>query len=82
MSRGRLRDIVNKSINQTLSRTCITAGTTLMVVIALFFLGGEVIHDFAFTLLVGICIGTYSSIFVASPLLIVWERLFPKKKRR
>ena len=82
MSRGRLRDIVNKSINQTLSRTCITAGTTLMVVIALFFLGGEVIHDFAFTLLVGICIGTYSSIFIASPLLIVWERLFPKKKRR
>ncbi|MCK5514409.1 MAG: protein translocase subunit SecF [Deltaproteobacteria bacterium] len=82
MSRGRLRDIVNKSINQTLSRTCITAGTTLMVVIALFSLGGEVIHDFAFTLLVGICIGTYSSIFIASPLLIVWERLFPKKKRR
>ena len=82
MSRGRLRDIVNKSINQTLSRTCITAGTTLMVVIALFFLGGEVIHDFAFTLLVGICIGTYSSIFIASPLLIVWERIFPKKKRR
>jgi len=82
MSRGRLRDIVNKSINQTLSRTCITAGTTLMVVIALFFLGGEVIHDFAFTLLVGICVGTYSSIFIASPLLIVWERLFPKKKRR
>ena len=82
MSRGRLRDIVNKSINQTLSRTCITAGTTLMVVIALFSLGGEVIHDFAFTLLVGICIGTYSSIFIASPLLIVWERIFPKKKRR
>ena len=82
MSRGRLRDIVNKSINQTLSRTCITAGTTLMVVISLFFLGGEVIHDFAFTLLIGICIGTYSSIFIASPLLIVWERIFPKKKRR
>lgn len=82
MSRGRLRDVVNKSINQTLSRTCITAGTTLMVVIALFFLGGEVIHDFAFTLLVGICIGTYSSIFIASPLLIVWERLFPKKRKR
>ena len=82
MIRGRLRDIVNKSINQTLSRTCITAGTTLMVIIALFFLGGEVIHDFAFTILVGICIGTYSSIFIASPLLIVWERLFPKKRRR
>lgn len=82
MSRGRLQDIVNKSINQTLSRTCITAGTTLMVVVALFFLGGEVIHDFAFTLLVGIAAGTYSSIFIASPLLIVWEKLFPKKKRR
>jgi len=82
MGRGRLSDIVNKSINQTLSRTCITAGTTLMVVVALFFLGGEVIHDFAFTLLVGIVAGTYSSIFIASPLLIVWEKLFPKKKKR
>jgi preprotein translocase subunit SecF len=82
MGRGRLPDIVNKSINQTLSRTCITAGTTLMVVVALFFLGGEVIHDFAFTLLVGIAAGTYSSIFIASPLLIVWEKLFPKKKKR
>jgi len=82
MTRERLRNIVNKSVNQTLSRTCITAGTTLMVIIALFFLGGGVIHDFAFTLLVGICIGTYSSIFIASPLLIVWERLFPKKRRR
>ena len=81
MSRGRLRDIVNKSINQTLSRTCITAGTTLMVVVALFFLGGDVIHDFAFTLLVGIFAGTYSSIFIASPLLIVWEKIFPQKKR-
>ena len=82
MGRGRLPDIVNKSINQTLSRTCITAGTTLMVVVALFFLGGEVIHDFAFTLLVGIVAGTYSSIFIASPLLIVWEKLFPHKKKR
>jgi preprotein translocase subunit SecF len=82
MGRGRLPDIVNKSINQTLSRTCITAGTTLMVVVALFFLGGEVIHDFAFTLLVGIIAGTYSSIFIASPLLIVWEKLFPHKKKR
>ncbi len=82
MARGRLGDIINKSINQTLSRTTITAGTTLMVVIALFFLGGEVIHDFAFTLLVGICVGTYSSIFISSPLLIVWERFFPQKKKR
>ena len=82
MGRGRLPDIVNKSINQTLSRTCITAGTTLMVVVALFFLGGDVIHDFAFTLLVGIFVGTYSSIFIASPLLIVWEKLFPHKKKR
>ena len=82
MIRERLKEIVNKSINQTLSRTCITAGTTLVVVTALFLLGGEVIHDFTFTLIVGICIGTYSSIFISSPLLIVWERLFPRKKRR
>ncbi|MBW1839887.1 MAG: protein translocase subunit SecF [Deltaproteobacteria bacterium] len=77
----RIRENLKKMI-QTLSRTCITVGTTLVVVTALFFLGGEVIHDFAFTLIVGICIGTYSSIFISSPLLIVWERLFPKKKRR
>jgi len=65
--------IINRSINETLSRTIMTSGTTLLVVVALFVLGGGVIHNFAFALLVGIVIGTYSSIFVASPILIFWE---------
>jgi preprotein translocase subunit SecF len=60
--------IVNRSVNQTLSRTLLTAGSTLLAVLALFFLGGTVIHDFALAMLVGIVIGTYSSIFVASAL--------------
>ena len=62
--------IINTSINQTMSRTILTAGTTLLVVVTLFILGGEVIRDFAFALLVGIVAGTYSSIYIASPILI------------
>lgn len=73
--------VINQSINQTLSRTIITSGTTLMVVLALFIYGGGVIHDFAFALLVGIVVGTYSSIYVASPVLMFWEDIFPKKKK-
>ncbi len=62
--------VVNNSLNQTLARTLMTSITTLLVVLALFFLGGEVIHDFAFALIVGIFIGTYSSIYVASPVMM------------
>ncbi|WP_147821427.1 protein translocase subunit SecF [Salidesulfovibrio onnuriiensis] len=62
--------LINKSINQTLSRTILTSGTTLLVVLSLFVLGGGVIHDFALALLIGIGVGTYSSIFVASPILL------------
>jgi preprotein translocase subunit SecF len=69
-----LSEIVNRSINETLNRTLLTSGTTLVVVLSLFFLGGGIIHDFAFALLVGICVGTYSSIFVASPILLAWQR--------
>lgn len=65
--------VVNRSINETLSRTILTSGTTLLVVMALFIFGGGVIHNFAFAMLVGILIGTYSSIFVASPILILWD---------
>jgi len=65
--------VINQSINQTLSRTLLTSGTTLIVVLCLFVLGGSVIHDFAFALLIGIVVGTYSSIFVASPILILYE---------
>ena len=66
--------VVNRSINDTLSRTLLTSGTTLLVVLALFILGGGVIHNFAFAMLVGVLIGTYSSIFVASPVLILWQQ--------
>ncbi|MFK5925846.1 MAG: protein translocase subunit SecF [Desulfuromusa sp.] len=66
--------IVNRSINETLSRTLLTSGTTLLVVLALFILGGGVIHNFAFAMLIGVVVGTYSSIFVASPILIFWQQ--------
>ncbi len=65
--------VVNLSINETLSRTILTSGTTLMVILALFTFGGGVIHNFAFAMLVGILVGTYSSIFIASPVLIFWD---------
>jgi len=65
--------IINRSINETLSRTTLTSLTTLIVVVALFILGGGIIHDFAFALMVGIVVGTYSSIFVASPILLAWQ---------
>ncbi len=71
--------IINRSINETLSRTLLTSGTTLLVVLALFVLGGGVIHNFAFAMLVGVLVGTYSSIFVASPILIFWDE---KKARK
>ena len=66
-------NIVNKSLNETLSRTIITSLTTLIVVTILFFLGGEVLRSFAFALIVGILIGTYSSIFIASPFIVEWQ---------
>jgi preprotein translocase subunit SecF len=71
MRKGTSESIMNLSINQTLSRTLMTSFTTLLVLLALFFLGGEVIHGFATALLVGILVGTYSSIFVASPVALV-----------
>jgi len=74
-------EVMNASINETLSRTLLTSMTTLMVVVALFILGGGVIHDFAFALLIGIVVGTYSSIFVASPILLVWEGRASEKKK-
>ncbi len=70
-------ETINLSITETLSRTLITSGTTLFVVLSLFLLGGEIIHDFAFALLVGVLIGTYSSIYVASPVAVVLTKLAP-----
>jgi SecD/SecF fusion protein len=72
MRRASQEEIINASINQTLSRTTLTSLTTLLVVVSLFIFGGRVINDFAFVLLVGVVVGTYSSIFIASPLLLDW----------
>ena len=80
MVRKKLELVINTSINETLSRTILTSGTTLFVVLALLILGGGIIHDFAFALIIGVIVGTYSSIFVASPILIFWEERFPSKK--
>ncbi|MBE0596768.1 MAG: protein translocase subunit SecF [Desulfuromonadales bacterium] len=71
--------IVNRSLNETLSRTILTSGTTLLVVVALFLFGGPVINNFAFALLVGIIVGTYSTIFVASALVLYWEEKHPRQ---
>jgi preprotein translocase subunit SecF len=77
-------EIINGALNQTLSRTIVTSGTTLLVVLALFFLGGEIIHGFALVLLVGIIVGTYSSIYVASSAVMALgvskDDLMPVKK--
>jgi len=71
--------MVNTSINQTLSRTLLTSLTTLLVVVILYFGGGQAIHGFAFALVIGVLVGTYSSIFVASPALLWMSR--PAKSR-
>ena len=72
--------IINTSINQTLSRTIITSGTTLLTVIALFLFGGEVINDFAFTMIIGVLAGTYSSIYQSCAYLYFWNNIFKPKK--
>ena len=66
--------MVNRSINQTLSRTVLTSGLTFLTVLSLFIFGGEVLHGFSFALVVGILIGTYSSIAVAAPMLVAWQQ--------
>ena len=88
MRREPYEEVVNTAVNETLSRTVITSGTTMIVVLFLFFLGGEVIHDFAFALLVGVIVGTYSSIFVGSPLVVEYRNRIeereeaPQEKKR
>jgi preprotein translocase subunit SecF len=82
MRKDEYTKIVNTSINQTLSRTVLTSLTTFVVVIILYIFGGEVIHNFAFALLVGVIVGTYSSIFVASPIVVAWQLNREKKKVR
>ncbi|MGH9509702.1 MAG: protein translocase subunit SecF [Terriglobales bacterium] len=74
MRREALGEIVNRSINQTLSRTILTSGLTFLTVLSLFLFGGEVLHGFAFALVVGILVGTYSSIGIAAPIVVVWQQ--------
>ena len=72
--------VVNDSVNETLSRTINTSLTTLLTVVVLFVWGGEVVHSFSLALILGIAVGTYSSIFVASPLLVEWNLRSPAKR--
>ena len=73
MRKESLYNIINASINQTLSRTILTSGLTLLTALSLFFFGGPVLHGFSFALVFGILVGTYSSIFIASPILVAWQ---------
>ena len=79
MRRDSLFQIINVSVNQTLGRTIITSGTTLLTALALFFFGGEVLHGFAFTMIVGIVTGTYSSVFIAAAIVSFWRGAGPTR---
>jgi SecD/SecF fusion protein len=72
--RGTIEQIMNESINQTLSRTILTSTVTLIPILCLFFLGGEVLRDFSLAIIIGVAVGTYSSIFIASPIVLWWTR--------
>ncbi len=73
-----IETIFNTAINETLGRTVLTTGTVMMVVLILFFFGGAVIHDFAFALIVGLITGTYSTVYIASPVVLLWEKYISK----
>ncbi|RLA96448.1 MAG: protein translocase subunit SecF [Deltaproteobacteria bacterium] len=79
---GVLEEVINRSINETLSRTILTSLTTLIVVVVLFLIGGGIVRDFAFALIVGVIVGTYSSIYIASPLVISLERRTKRGRSR
>jgi preprotein translocase subunit SecF len=81
MRREPLESLMNKSINQTLSRTIMSAGLTFLTVVALFIWGGPVLHTFSFALVCGITVGTYSSVFIASPIVLFWHNYTDGRKR-
>jgi preprotein translocase subunit SecF len=81
LRREELEPLINKSVNQTLSRTVLTSGLTLLTALALFLFGGQVLNGFAFALVCGIIVGTYSSVFIASPILIFWHNFLEGRKR-
>jgi len=78
--RESLTNIINMSVNQTLSRTILTSGLTLLTALSLFLFGGQVLNNFAFALVVGIIVGTYSSIFIASPILVFWQNFMDSRR--
>ena len=82
LRREPLESLMNKSINQTLSRTIMTSGLTFLTVLALFIWGGPVLHGFSFALVCGIIVGTYSSVFVASPIVLFWHNYTDKRRKR
>jgi preprotein translocase subunit SecF len=82
MRKENLETIFNISINETLGRTILTSGTVMMVVLILFFFGGPVIHDFTTALIVGLITGTYSTMYIASPVVLFWERHISRRRRR
>jgi preprotein translocase subunit SecF len=77
--KGEFVQTINLSINDVLSRTIMTSISVLLVVITLYFFGGEVLRDFSLALIIGVCVGTYSSVFVASPIVVEWEAKFPRR---
>jgi preprotein translocase subunit SecF len=77
-----LAKVINDSINQTLSRTIISSGTTFLTVLALYLFGGEVLRGFAFTMVIGIIVGTYSTIFIASPIVVWWDHFRKRNQTR
>lgn len=79
--RETLEDVINRSVNQTLSRTILTSGLTLLTAASLLFFGGQVLYGFSFALVCGIIVGTYSSVFIASPILIFWQDLVERRKK-
>ena len=81
LRRESLENLINISVNQTLSRTVLTSGLTLLTALSLFLFGGQVLSGFSFALVVGIIVGTYSSIFIASPILVFWQNFLESRKR-
>jgi preprotein translocase subunit SecF len=77
-----LAKVINDSVNQTLSRTIISSGTTFLTVLALYLFGGEVLRGFAFTMVIGIIVGTYSTIYIASPIVVWWDHFRKRKQTR
>jgi preprotein translocase subunit SecF len=82
MRKDKLEDIFNHSINECLGRTILTTGTVFMVVVILFLIGGAVIHDFAAAMLVGLITGAYSTVYIASPVVLFWEQNVVKRRRK